>query len=114
MKAGPLKTGIPLLLATAILAGCAFSTEYRSQDGWINYVINCSGAASNFGACLDKAGDICRGRGYRVLDYEGGQLPASVTAMPKDTLLDMLTRAEALPPSPDGKIEIRKLYIRCN
>lgn len=113
MKAGPLKTGIPVLLATALLAGCAISSEYRSQDGWLNYVVNCSGPAANFSACIEKASDICRGRGYRVLDVEGGEPPASSETMPPPGLIEAAIKGQ-IGKEELRKFNIRKLYIRCN
>lgn len=113
MKAGPLKTGIPPLMAAALLTGCAFSTEYRSQDGWLNYVVNCSGPAANFAACMDKAGDICRGRGYRVLDVEGGEPPVSPETMPPPGVIEAAIKGQ-IGKEELKKFEVRKLYIRCN
>lgn len=113
MKAGSLKTGIPFLLATALLAGCAVSTEYRSQDGWLNYVVNCSGPPANFAACVEKAGDVCRSRGFRVLDVEGGEPPASSTAMPPPGLIESAVKGR-VGTEELSKFEVRKLYIRCN
>lgn len=113
MKAGPLKTGIPLLLATALLAGCAISTEYRTQEGWLNYVVNCSGPTTNFAACIEKAGDICRNRGYRVLDVEGGEPPASSETMPPPGLIEAAIKGQ-IGKEELKKFDIRKMYIRCN
>lgn len=96
----------------ALLGGCAVSSEYRSQDGWLNYVINCSGSASNFAACIEKAGNVCDNRGYRILDYEGGQPPASSTVMPPAGFLEAAIKGE-ISQEALNKFEIRKLYIRC-
>ncbi len=113
MKAGSSKTGITLALASVLLAGCAISTEYRTPDGWVNYVVHCGGPMLNFGSCLEKAGDICRGRGYKVLDHEGGQLPGSPTAMPPAGPFESALKGETGKAAVE-KYEIRKLYIRCN
>ncbi|NWG86645.1 MAG: hypothetical protein HXY26_03890 [Hydrogenophilaceae bacterium] len=111
--AGTLKTGITLALAAAALAGCATSTEHRGQDGWANYEIGCSGPLLNLRSCLAKAGDTCRGRGYKVLDYEGVQPPASNTVMPPPSLIDQAIKGE-INQEALNKFEIRKLYIRCH
>lgn len=103
-----------LAAVTAVwLAGCASATEHRGQDGWLNYEIGCSGPLLNLRSCLAKAGEVCRGRGYKVLDYEGVQPPAASTALPPPGLIEQAIRGglnqEAL-----NKFEIRKLYIRCH
>ncbi len=96
-----------------LLAGCATSTEHRGQDGWANYEIGCSGPLLNLRSCLAKAGEVCRGRGYKVLDYEGVQPPASTTALPPPGLIEQAIRGE-LNQEALNKFEIRKLYIRCH
>lgn len=113
MKAGSLKTSIILALAAAALAGCATATEHRGQDGWANYEIGCSGPLLNLRSCLAKAGDTCRGRGYKVLDYEGVQPPAATTALPPPSLIDQAIKGE-INQEALNKFEIRKLYIRCH
>jgi hypothetical protein len=61
-----MKRIIALSFAT-LLAGCAVSHETYSPDGRRAYSIDCSGMAMSWGACYEKAGDICKGDGYDVL-----------------------------------------------
>jgi hypothetical protein len=96
------------LLATQI-AGCATWRSVRQADGWTTYVVSCGGPFLNMGHCLERAGGICRGRGYTILNKSGGELPASPNAIPTGGLPDI----------PQSKADMqayqeRKLFIRCN
>lgn len=51
----------------AALAGCAVSSQTYAPDGRRAYSLNCSGMALTWGACYEKAGDICGPAGYDVL-----------------------------------------------
>jgi hypothetical protein len=55
------------LLAVTTLAGCATSTQTYAPDGGQAHSINCSGAALTWGQCYEKAGSICKERGYDVV-----------------------------------------------
>jgi hypothetical protein len=59
------------LLATIALSACASSSQTFAPDGRQAYVLNCSGLARTWGACLEKAGDLCGSAGYDVLDRDG-------------------------------------------
>ncbi|TCJ11882.1 hypothetical protein EZJ19_13815 [Parasulfuritortus cantonensis] len=98
-----------LLPALALLAGCAGSRDVRRADGWMTHVISCSGPLLNMGHCLEKAGEVCRGYGYTILNVEGGELPASADAMPTGGLPDVPTSTSGL-----LDFKARKLYVRCN
>jgi hypothetical protein len=57
-----------LALLTAItLNACATSTQTYAPDGGQAHSINCSGAALTWGQCYEKAGSICKERGYDVV-----------------------------------------------
>ena len=75
----------------------------------MTHVVSCGGPLLNMGHCLEKAGEICRGYGYTILNKEGGELPASPDAMPTGGLPDMPKSASDLTKFPD-----RQIYIRCN
>jgi hypothetical protein len=55
------------LLAAATLSACATSTQTYAPDGGQAHSINCSGAALTWGQCYEKAGSICKERGYDVV-----------------------------------------------
>lgn len=99
-----------LLLALAMtVSGCATSRDVRLADGWMAHVVSCGGPLLNMGHCLEKAGEICGGRGYVVLNKEGAELPSSANAIPTGGLPDLsgaMTNLEDYPK--------RKLFIRCN
>lgn len=98
-----------IVLLAVLVGGCASSREVRRADGWKTYVVSCGGPFLNMGHCLEKAGDICRGYGYTVLDKAGGTLPASADALPTGGWPDMPGSAADL-----THIQTRKLYVRCN
>lgn len=97
----------PFILALP-LAGCSTSRDVRLADGWMTHVISCGGPLLNMGHCQEKAGDVCGGRGYRVLNHTGGELPGTANAIPTGGLPDM---PESL--SLD-EYQARKLFIKCN
>jgi hypothetical protein len=55
------------LLAAISFTGCATSTQTYAPDGGQAHSINCSGAALTWGQCYEKAGSICKERGYEVV-----------------------------------------------
>jgi hypothetical protein len=55
------------ILAALSLFGCATSTQTYAPDGGQAHSINCSGAALTWGMCYEKAGSICKERGYDVV-----------------------------------------------
>jgi hypothetical protein len=55
------------LLALTTLVGCATSTQTYAPDGGQAHSINCSGAALTWGMCYEKAGEICKERGYEIV-----------------------------------------------
>lgn len=56
-----------LIFAASLLAGCASSSQTYTPDGRVGYSLNCSGNVRTWGACEQKAGDICGARGYEIL-----------------------------------------------
>ena len=70
------------LLVVLALAGCASSSQTYGPDGEVAYNLNCSGLARTWGACLEKAGDICQTKGYRIISSSadtGALIAASAT-----------------------------------
>jgi hypothetical protein len=67
-----IKRLIGSIVATLFLSACAsvFSSANSSQifykDGKIAYVASCKSA--NWGPCLERAGEICQGAGYTILE----------------------------------------------
>ena len=56
-----------IVFAALILTGCATSQETYTESGRPGYTIDCSGTARNWGMCYEKAGNICRERGYDIV-----------------------------------------------
>lgn len=55
------------LAITALLSGCASSTQTYGADGRVTHSINCSGTARNWGMCEQKAGELCGAKGYEIV-----------------------------------------------
>lgn len=56
-----------LLLGFIFLSGCASSSKTFAPDGSEAHSLNCSGTARNWGMCYEKAGNICKDKGYDIL-----------------------------------------------
>ncbi|KAF0843441.1 hypothetical protein FNL37_0867 [Methylovorus glucosotrophus] len=55
---------IPLVL---LLTGCATSSPTYAPDGSKAFSLDCSGAARNWGMCYEKAGQLCKEKGYEIV-----------------------------------------------
>lgn len=67
-----------------LLAGCATAMDVGLPDGSTGYSLNCSGQANwgqTWGACMKKAAEVCKGRGYDILarDQNTGRV-STITA----------------------------------
>ena len=64
------KTGFLLSLAILLcLAGCVTVKEVYGPDGDKAFTLNCSDdKGARWDHCYEKAGEICRERGYRILE----------------------------------------------
>jgi hypothetical protein len=56
-----------------LLAGCASSSTTYAPDGGVAHSISCSGLARSWGACYEKAGDLCGAAGYDVMNPDTDQ-----------------------------------------
>ena len=63
---------LPIIMLS-VLAGCASSSTTYGPDGRSAHTINCSGLARTWGACYEKAGDLCGSAGYDVMDRDTDQ-----------------------------------------
>ncbi len=66
-----------LLFITAVLAlsGCASVSDTYLTDGEQGLSIDCSGEASSWASCYEKAEASCAGTGYRIVSSEGTPAP---------------------------------------
>lgn len=64
-------------LMLVVLCGCATARKTYTSDGKEGYILNCSGSASTWGKCYERAGDLCGARGYEVLEKIGETLSSS-------------------------------------
>lgn len=104
--------------ATLLCQGCATSRDVRLADGWLTHVVSCGGPLLDMGHCLEKAGEVCLGRGYSIIHKTGDE---SVEAAPEN--------GKAMPPKaiPGGgwpklpttleewkQLKDRQLHIKCH
>lgn len=61
------------MLSLFSVFSCATSKQIYTADGQRGYSITCSGQALNWGMCYEKAGEICGGKGYDILEKSGEQ-----------------------------------------
>ena len=106
-----MKNILLVALLGLLVSGCATSRDVRRADGWMTHVVRCGGPFLNMGHCIEKAGEICGGRSYTVLNAQGGELPKDPNAIPTGGL-------PAMPDSMDKfKTDFtadRRLYIKCH
>lgn len=62
-----------VFMLMTLLAACATAKRTYTADGQPGYDVNCSGTALNWGMCYEKAGDLCKKRGYKVLQKSGDE-----------------------------------------
>ena len=56
-----------LVVALAMLAGCAAGSKTHARHGVSGVEIDCSGLGGNWGRCEKRAERECNGRGYKVV-----------------------------------------------
>ncbi len=56
------------LISVSLISGCASSTKTYGPSGEQAYSLNCSGTVRNWGMCFEKAGEICKSRGYKIIN----------------------------------------------
>ena len=57
----------PLLALLLPLLGCASATQTYAPDGRVAHAVDCGGLMRDWGACMERAGEICGAAGYDVL-----------------------------------------------
>jgi len=60
---------VPVALALTTIAACVTVEETYGPSGNPAYVLDCSGTAFSWGDCYAKAGEICKERGYDVVQH---------------------------------------------
>ena len=60
------------LLCLMVICSCATSSKTYTSNGQEGFNISCSSIFLTWGSCYKKAGDICRQRGYLILEKSGG------------------------------------------
>lgn len=49
------------------LSGCATSKQTFAPDGKSAHSIDCSGEFTNWSGCYEKAGELCKEKGYEII-----------------------------------------------
>lgn len=71
---------IILLLFVVLALGCASAKTIIGPDGKEMHTLDCSGTARTWGACFEKAGQICGANGYIVVAGGGANHGTSMSA----------------------------------
>ena len=66
---------IGIIIVFSIISGCATVSETYLPNGNKGYNIGCDGSALSWDLCYNKAGEICKSRGYRVINKSGDKNP---------------------------------------
>jgi len=91
-----------LLVSALALVGCAPSREIYLPDGSVGYNIQCDGTANSISNCFQKAGELCRSKGYSLLNREGEMVPFGTS-----------TGAQGANVTQAGAFVSRTLFIKC-
>ena len=65
-----MKTGVVIFLFL-LITGCVSSRDFYVSEGQLAHSIDCSGVSFDWGLCYVEAGEICREKGYEVLETSG-------------------------------------------
>jgi hypothetical protein len=57
------------------------SKETYLPDGRLGQSISCDGSAVGMNVCFEKAGELCKGRGYDLVSREGQVVPLRADAL---------------------------------
>ena len=68
-----MKIFLVICVSSILFLACATSKQTYTPDGQKGHVIDCSGSALNWGMCYEKAGQICKDKGYIILEKSGDQ-----------------------------------------
>ena len=58
-------------MPAVLLAGCVTQKPLYLPDGRQGYAIECSGNGQTWNECFQRAGEICKGAGYQVVNQNG-------------------------------------------
>lgn len=77
------KIELAACLGMLALAGCASApsvNESYGPSGKPSYEISCNNMSASLGACYQKAGEMCKDRGYNVISQHSNSPFASIVA----------------------------------
>lgn len=87
------------LCCAGLFIGCARASHTYTADGQEGFCIDCSGTALTWGDCYKKAGEICQGSGYEILEKVGDN-SSMISGSPQFGLFG-------------GNITTRSMIIKC-
>ena len=74
-----------IIFVFSLISACATVSETYLPSGKKGYNIGCDGSALSWDLCYNKAGEICKSRGYRVINKSGDKNPLMVPQENYDT-----------------------------
>ena len=67
-----------IIFTFSLISACATVSDTYLPSGKKGYNIGCDGSALSWDLCYNKAGEICKSRGYRVIKKSGEKNPLMV------------------------------------
>ena len=67
---GLMKMGVVIILIIQMTA-CVTSRKVYTSESQRGHSINCSGSGLDWGKCYEKAGELCREKGYEIIETSG-------------------------------------------
>jgi len=65
-----MKKFILTFFVVCLICGCVSVSERYTSDGGLVYSIKCSGSINDWDSCYNRAGDLCKYKGYVIEEKE--------------------------------------------
>lgn len=106
-----MKKALSLLAALLLLSACVHDKAAYLPDGSTGYHISCNGSWFSMGDCINRAGELCKDKGYTVINQNGEALPF---AMSNGGFSSNAYGASGGYNSQSGVVVNRDLFVKCN
>lgn len=70
-----------IAISALLLTGCATAKQTYLPDGTKGYMVKCDGSALSWSMCYEKAGAICKNRGYDIVNKQEQETPFMASVM---------------------------------
>ncbi len=91
-----------VIFLAALVTACATSREVYTSTGELGYSIDCSGTGLDWDMCLEKAGKLCREKGFEILQTSS------------DTGNFSFQQSSGKTRSPSTRLKNRNMIITCD